>query len=76
MISGWLDLIEGFDPSFADVLASYPYLTSTELSLWIASLIVWRLLFDRLERLVVFYTRRSLARGLFSLAVVLRPRLA
>lgn len=75
MNMGWLDLIEGFDldPSVLDLVVSYPHMSSQQLLMWVASLIAWRLVFSRLERIAAFYMRRGAAWGLFRLAVAIKP---
>jgi hypothetical protein len=75
MTLSWLDLIEGvdLDPSFVDLALWYPALTWQQVAVWFGAMIVWRLVFEPLERLVAFHTRRSLSRGFFRLAVLVKP---
>ncbi len=76
MVTGWIDLIDqlGSDPSLIELAIALPNLTSHQLAMWLASLVLWRLLFARLEDLATFYTRRSLAWVLFRSAVLVKPR--
>ena len=76
MVTGWIDLIDQFgsDPSLIELAIALPSLTTHQLAMWVASLILWRLLFARLEALATFYTRRSLAWALFRTAVLVKPR--
>jgi hypothetical protein len=75
MNMGWLDIIEGIDldPSVTDLIISYPHMSSQQLLMWFASLILWRLFFSRLEDAVAFHARRTASRGLFRLAVAVKP---
>ncbi len=75
MTPSWLDLIEGvdLDPSLVDLALWAPGLSWKQLLAWFGAMIVWRLVFEPLERLVTFHTRRSLSRGFFRLAVLVRP---
>jgi hypothetical protein len=72
---GWLDIVEGIDldPSVMDLVVSYPHMSSEQLLMWVASLILWRLLFSRVEAFIAFHTRRALSSGLFRLAVAVKP---
>ncbi len=75
MNMGWLDIVEGIDldPSVMDLVVSYPHMSSQQLLMWVASLILWRLFFSRLEDAVAFHTRRTVSWGLFRLAVAVKP---
>jgi hypothetical protein len=75
MISGWIDLIEDFefDTGLADLWADYAHLQGRELVLWIASIIVWRIVSDRIEGFASYHARRTLSWGLFRLAVLIKP---
>ena len=72
---GWLDIIEGIDldPSITDLVISYPHMSSQQLLMWVASLILWRLFFSRIEDFVAFHARRTASKSLFRLAVLVKP---
>jgi hypothetical protein len=46
---------------------------SQQIQMLVASLILWRLFFSRVEAMVAFHTRRTVSWGLFRLAVAVKP---
>ncbi|HKZ96185.1 MAG TPA: hypothetical protein VJ045_04315 [Hyphomicrobiaceae bacterium] len=75
MIDTLRELLERFvfDPSVIDLVVWYPYLTWNEFLISTVLVLSWRLVADRIERLVAYHVRRMAAFLLLRLALVIRP---
>jgi hypothetical protein len=62
-----------FDPSLIDLVVWYPYLDWSELMTATATVLAWKFVMDRIERMVAYRVRRLVALGLLRLAFVIRP---
>jgi hypothetical protein len=76
MIPALQDLLERFvfDPSVIDLVVWYPHLTWGEFLVSTLTVLVWRFVTERIERLLAYHARRVLAWLLFRLAVAVKPR--
>lgn len=75
MLGGLKEIIERFvfDPSLVDLVLWFPHLSWEDF--FVSALVVcsWKLVTDRMEKLVGNHIRRALARGLFAMALLVRP---
>lgn len=75
MFAGLKELIEHFvfDPSLVDLVLWFPHLSWEDFLYSALVVCSWKVVTDRMETFVGNHIRRAVARGLFTLALVVRP---